>query len=40
VRLLGNVVGMDSDELEVGLPVKVVWADVAEGIAVPRFGHA
>lgn len=36
-RLLGNVVGIDSEELTVGLPVKVEWADVAEGLSVPLF---
>ena len=39
VRLLGNVVGIDSEELAVGLPVRVQWADIAEGVSVPRFGH-
>jgi uncharacterized OB-fold protein len=37
VRLLGNVVGMDSEDLTVGLPVRVVWADIREGVSVPRF---
>jgi uncharacterized OB-fold protein len=37
VRLLGNVVGMDSEELAVGLPVRVVWADIRDGVSVPRF---
>jgi uncharacterized OB-fold protein len=37
VRLLGNVVGMDSGDLVVNLPVKVQWADIAAGVSVPRF---
>lgn len=37
VRLVGNVVGIDSDDLRVGLPVRVQWADIGSGITVPRF---
>jgi uncharacterized OB-fold protein len=37
VRLLGNVVDMESNQLVVGLPVEVQWADVADGVSVPRF---
>jgi uncharacterized OB-fold protein len=36
-RLLGNVVGMDSDVLAVDLPVLVQWADISKGVSVPRF---
>jgi uncharacterized OB-fold protein len=40
VRLLGNIVQMDSDQLAVDLPVKVQWADIADGVVVPRFAPA
>jgi uncharacterized OB-fold protein len=40
VRLLGNIVEMDSDQLAVDLPVKVQWADIADGVVVPRFAPA
>jgi uncharacterized OB-fold protein len=40
VRLLGNIVQMDSDQLAVDLPVKVQWADIADGVSVPRFAPA
>ncbi len=40
VRLLGNLVGMDSDEIAIDLPVRVEWADVAEGLSLPRFAHS
>jgi uncharacterized OB-fold protein len=36
-RLIGNLVGMDSDEVRVEMPVEVQWADVGPGISVPRF---
>jgi uncharacterized OB-fold protein len=37
VRLLGNVVGLDSSELHIGMPVRVEWHDIRDGVAVPRF---
>ncbi len=37
VRLLGNMVGINSEDLNVGLAVKVVWADIREGLSLPRF---
>jgi uncharacterized OB-fold protein len=40
VRLLGNVVGVDSDDLAVDLPVQVEWADIRDGVSVPRFTRA
>jgi uncharacterized OB-fold protein len=36
-RLLGNVVGIDSDELAVDMPVRVQWADIAPDLSVPRL---
>ena len=36
-RLIGNVVGIDSEALDVGLAVQVEWADIREGVAIPRF---
>jgi uncharacterized OB-fold protein len=37
VRLLGNVVGIDSEDLTVGLDVYIDWADIRPGVTVPRF---
>jgi uncharacterized OB-fold protein len=37
VRLFSNVVGIDPEEVRIGMPVEVVWDDVAPGVAVPRF---
>jgi uncharacterized protein len=36
-RLLSNVVGIDPDEVHIGLPVEVVWDDVSDDVAIPRF---
>ena len=37
VRLFSNVIGIAVDAVRVGLPVEVVWDDIAPGVAVPRF---
>jgi uncharacterized OB-fold protein len=37
VRLLGNLVGVDSEDLAVGMEVRVEWADLDAGFSVPRF---
>lgn len=37
VRLIGNMVGLDSDAITVDMPVRVEWADATTGIAIPRF---
>ena len=40
VRIVSNLVDMEPAEVEVGMPVRLVWDDVAEGVAVPRFTSA
>ena len=37
VRLLGNLIGLDSDDVRVDMAVELEWADVREGLSVPRF---
>jgi len=37
VRLISNVVDVALTELAIGMPVRVVWDDQREGVAVPRF---
>ena len=37
VHMISNVVGCAPDDLRIGLPVEVVFEDVSEEIAVPRF---
>jgi uncharacterized OB-fold protein len=34
---VGNVVGVDSEDLAVGMEVQVEWADIRDGVTVPRF---
>ena len=40
VRLTSNVVGCDNEEIEVGMPVEVVFDDLGEGVTIPRFQPA
>lgn len=37
VRMISNLVQVDPDEVEVGMPVEVVWEDMSEDLAIPRF---
>lgn len=40
LRIISNLVGAKPDELEIGLPVEVVWEDMSEDLAIPRFRPA
>ena len=37
VRFINNIVEVDNDAIEIGMPVEVVFEDVAEDVVVPRF---
>lgn len=37
VRMLSNVVGVNPGELEIGMPVELVWEDMSAELAIPRF---
>jgi uncharacterized OB-fold protein len=37
VRLITNVVDAGPDELEIGMPVRLHWEDLANGSTLPRF---
>jgi uncharacterized OB-fold protein len=37
VRLISNVLDVELADLAIGMPVHVVWDDLREGVAVPRF---
>ena len=39
-RLISNVIGVDPEKLRCDSPVAVVFEDVAEGVAVPKFRPA
>jgi uncharacterized OB-fold protein len=37
VSMLSVIVGCEPDQVRIGMPVRVVFDDVAEGVAVPKF---
>jgi hypothetical protein len=37
VRILSNLVDAEPDEIEIGLPVELVWEDMSADLAIPRF---
>ena len=39
-RIVSNMVGINSDELEIGMPVEVTFEDVAEDLTLPKFKKA
>ena len=40
LRILSNLVGVVPEALEIGMPVEVVWEDMSESLAIPRFRPA
>ena len=40
LRIISNLVGAKPAELEIGLPVELVWEDMSEDLAIPRFRPA
>ena len=37
LRIISNLVDVDPEELEIGMPVELVWEDMSEDLAIPRF---
>jgi uncharacterized OB-fold protein len=37
LRMISNVVGASPDEIEIGMPVELVWEDMSADLAIPRF---
>ena len=40
VRMLTNLVDCPPDSIEIGMPVRVTFADLEEGVSIPRFRPA
>ena len=40
VRIISNLVEVDVDAIEIGMPVEVVWEDMSAELAIPRFRAA
>lgn len=39
-RLVSNVVDVDPEDMEIGMPVELVWEDMGPDLALPRFRPA
>jgi uncharacterized OB-fold protein len=37
LRMISNLVGVDPSDVEIGMAVELVWEDMSEDLAVPRF---
>jgi uncharacterized OB-fold protein len=37
VRMISNLVDVDPQQVEIGLPVELVWEDMSADLAIPRF---
>lgn len=37
VRMISNVVEVDPADVKVGMPVELVWEDMSDDLAIPRF---
>jgi uncharacterized OB-fold protein len=37
VRLVSNLVGVDNDQIEIGMAVEVTWEEPVPGTVIPRF---
>jgi hypothetical protein len=40
VRMISNLVDVSPDDVEIGMPVELVWEDMSADFAVPRFRPA
>ncbi len=37
VRMISNLVEIEPEAVEIGMPVEVVWEDMSDELAIPRF---
>ncbi len=37
VRMISNLVSVAPEEVRIGMPVELVWEDMSEELAIPRF---
>jgi uncharacterized OB-fold protein len=40
LRMISNLVEVDPDAVEIGMPVELVWEDMSDELAIPRFRPA
>jgi len=37
LRMISNIVDVDPEAVEIGMPVEIVWEDMSDELAIPRF---
>ena len=37
LRMISNLVDVDPESVEIGMPVELVWEDMSDELAIPRF---
>jgi uncharacterized OB-fold protein len=37
LRMISNLVGVDPADVAIGMPVELVWEDMSDDVAIPRF---
>ena len=40
VRMMSNVIDIDPEQVQIGMPVEVTWEDVTDEITLPKFRPA
>ena len=40
VQVMSNIVGVDPARITIGMPLKVIFEDVKEGLSIPKFTAA
>jgi uncharacterized OB-fold protein len=40
MRIISNLVDVDPDEIEIGMPVEVTFDEITEGVTLPKFKKA
>jgi uncharacterized OB-fold protein len=40
VQAMSNIVGVDPAKVSIGMPVRVTFDDVQEGLSIPKFTAA
>jgi hypothetical protein len=40
IRMISNLVDVEPEDIEIGMPVELVWEDMSANLAIPRFRPA
>ena len=40
IRLVGNLIDCPNEEIQIGMPVEVIWEDIADDVTLPQWKPA